>query len=589
MQKDAADRLTKHRASLDSLRKSLDGKRSKQADKEAEQNALMARLSEEISQAAMQTKEKRTRLESARRARQETAAAIQANVEACANSVAVAAAVHRGAVEHFAAAKAAVEQLGECVGARSSAAALSEVERDARAAAVAQLEADQAQAINMRKQAEASKRVATAALDSHTQDAARRARAHEVEVRRAEERVSTATALRDLASRRWLQDEDSAALAEAEKKAQSAVESAVEALSAAKERRNAARTTDAEASAKFYSALEKSTSDFNSRQHVAATMIARVDASKKIHRDSVKAHNCAVAALKVVQTEHASQRVRLEEALKAEVDKTAEALNLAEEALEAAQKEQSETPQRHAEDAEALVLQRQEESEATLIAAVGEARISAAEAHDDAQEIEESSNGPQELDLLLTSAIGHFDDRQRLAQEMAQAHQDARDAVDEAQKELEGSKQKLAEAESSIPGEAHRELRQRVASVEAKVEYLLQVADEREAALSGAQDAVQTAAEELKDLEEQQKLTPKGVVPLDMLVRGELATVSELIDDRRKARTKVLEEAKGASTEWAAKRQELSVSLHTASLQVAAAEDAVEATKQLRKTVAGAL
>merc|ERR1712136_639888 len=175
-----------------------------------------------------------------------------------------------------------------------------------------------------------------------------------------------------------------------------------------------------------------------------------------------------------------------------------------------------------------------------------------------------------------------------LAQEMAQAHQDARDAVDEAQKELEGSKQKLAEAESSIPGEAHRELRQRVASVEAKVVYLLQVADEREAALSGAQDAVQTAAEELKDLEEQQKLTPKGVVPLDMLVRGELATVSELIDDRRRARTKVLEEAKGASTEWAAKRQELSVSLHTASLQVAAAEDAVEATKQLRKTVAGA-
>jgi len=388
-------------------------------------------------------------------------------------------------------------------------------------------------------------------------------------------------------SRRSLQDQDSAALADAEKKAQSTYESAVEALSAAKERRNAARKTDAEMSAKFYSGLEKATSDFNSRQHVASTVSGRVDASKKIHRDTMKAHSCAVAALKTVQTEHESQRARLEGVLKKEVDTTAEALKLAEEALEVAQREQSETPQRHAEDAEALILKRQEESEATLIAAMGEARISAAEAHDDAQEIEESNGGPQELDLLLTSAIGHFDDRQRVAQEMAQAHQDARDALEEAQKELEESKQKL-EAEPTTE-EGTRELKQRVAGVEAKVEYLLQVADERAAAMSGAQDAVQTAAEELKGLEEQQKLTPKHVIQLDKLVRNELEIVSGLIDERKKARTKVLEEAQTASTEWVAKRQELNVSLHNASLQVAVAEDAVEATKNLRRTVTGAL
>merc|ERR1712136_216081 len=117
----------------------------------------------------------------------------------------------------------------------------------------------------------------------------------------------------------------------------------------------------------------------------------------------------------------------------------------------------------------------------------------------------------------------------------------------------------------------------------------LQVADEREAALSGAQDAGQTAAEELRGLEEQQKLTPKMVVPLDKLVRDELETLSTLIDDRKKARIKVLEDAQAASAEWAAKRKELSVSLHNASLQVSVAEDAVEATKQLRKTVTGAM
>ena len=54
----------------------------------------MDRLSEEVAQASVQTKEKRDRLESARRACQETATAMQAKVEARANSVNVAVAVH---------------------------------------------------------------------------------------------------------------------------------------------------------------------------------------------------------------------------------------------------------------------------------------------------------------------------------------------------------------------------------------------------------------------------------------------------------------------------------------------------------------
>ena len=47
--------------------------------------------------------------------------------------------------------------------------------------------------------------------------------------------------------------------------------------------------------------------------------------------------------------------------------------------------------------------------------------------------------------------IGHFDDWQRLAQEIAQAHHDARDAMEAARKKLEQSNQTLAEAESTEP------------------------------------------------------------------------------------------------------------------------------------------
>ena len=71
----------------------------------------MTRLSEDISQASVQTTEKRDRLESARRACQETAAAIQAKMEACANSVDVAVPMHSTAVKHFAATEIAAVQL----------------------------------------------------------------------------------------------------------------------------------------------------------------------------------------------------------------------------------------------------------------------------------------------------------------------------------------------------------------------------------------------------------------------------------------------------------------------------------------------
>ena len=158
----------------------------------------MARLSEEIIQAAQQTKEKRSRLETARRAREETAAAVQANIDACMDAFALASAVHTAAVEHHTAMKAAVQRLKEHVTTRTSAVALAEVELETRQAAVASQEVESAQAIEMGRQAESALRVEKAALDSYTQDVTRDAKAHEMEVRKANERIATTTALREL-------------------------------------------------------------------------------------------------------------------------------------------------------------------------------------------------------------------------------------------------------------------------------------------------------------------------------------------------------------------------------------------------------
>ena len=125
----------------------------------------MARLSEEITQVAQQTKEKRSRLETARRAREECSPE-QQNIDSCKDTFALASAVHNAAVEHHTAMKAAVQRLNEHVTTRTSAVALVEVELETRQAAVSSQEAESAQAIEMRRQAESAMRVARHLLDS---------------------------------------------------------------------------------------------------------------------------------------------------------------------------------------------------------------------------------------------------------------------------------------------------------------------------------------------------------------------------------------------------------------------------------------
>ena len=75
---------------------------------------------------------------------------------------------------------------------------------------------------------------------------------------------------------------------------QSVLDSAEEAFGTARERCDAAWTTDAETA-----------SNFNRRQHVPTVVSTEVDESKQVHRDATKDHNCVVAAV-VQQVEEVS-------------------------------------------------------------------------------------------------------------------------------------------------------------------------------------------------------------------------------------------------------------------------------------------
>ena len=142
------------------------------------------------------------------------------------------------------------------------------------------------------------------------------------------------------------------------------------------------------------------------------------------------------------------------------------------------------------------------------------------------------------------------------------------------EKSWKKSKNQLAQAdttEGEASKEANVELKQRVASAKAKEANFEEFADQRKSSHKATHGTVQAAAEVLKALEEQQKLTPKAIAPLDVVVRGELETVSEVIDIHTQGCIRLLAKAQAASANLGMKRQELSVSSRIA-------EDAVEAT-----------
>ena len=147
----------------------------------------------------------------------------------------------------------------------------------------------------------------------------------------------------------------------------------------------------------------------------------------------------------------------------------------------------------------------------------------------------------------MTRAIVHFDDSERLSDETAQAHQDAVkvEKLDESKKQLD--RVEAIDMEGEASKQANVELKQRVASAKVKVANLEKFADQRKSSHQATHGAVHAAAEDLKALEEQQKLTPKAIAPLDLVVRRELETVSELTDNHKQEYDRLLAEAQAAS------------------------------------------
>lgn len=151
------------------------------------------------------------RFETARRARMEATARIRSRVESATVKKVEAEARNGAAIERHAAMSAVSVVLQERVKARQDEVKSAERDRDNRKAVSLTAAAESSDAERLRRQAEAEATAAAAAVSSHIGDTALRSRAHEVEIRRARERASKASALRDMRTRGLLAGDDRAA------------------------------------------------------------------------------------------------------------------------------------------------------------------------------------------------------------------------------------------------------------------------------------------------------------------------------------------------------------------------------------------
>jgi len=123
------------------------------------------------------------------------------------------------------------------------------------------------------------------------------------------------------------------------------------------------------------------------------------------------------------------------------------------------------------------------------------------------------------------------------------------------------------------------------AALEAVVKHLDHVLQEKEEANKAASAALAAAKQELQQIGENEKNAPLKVVPIEKLVREELAIVDAGLAIHQEQGSVILEAAKKKASDWSREKEELSADIHRAQLQIQVAKQDVVATREVTKTL----
>jgi len=523
----------------------------------------------------------------------ESTAQIRSQVESATAKKVEAEARNGAAIERHSAMSAVLLVLQERVQARQDEVKSAERDRDNRRAVSLTAAAESADAERLRRQAEGQASAAAAAVASHIGDTARRSRAHEVEIRRAQERASKASALRDMRTRSLLVGEDRTAFESPENAANAAADVLEKALAMATQLRDETAARDQERLAALETVAKTTSLKLVDRERVAASFAARVDETETAVRVSSAAHAAAEAALKAVEEELETIQQRVQGPLTKQAQECAAHLKDTVNILARIKKtgEEDQTPLRHAEDAETLLLKSQQQSEQSILQSIDEAQMIAAEAHEDAvvaSDDDELGTVVQyfsNTDMLVKSAEARLADHERNAKDAADAHNEVVAAFEAAKQELENNSS-LPDDDSSndalMMASNGRHLR---AVLEARLNDLKVVAHDKETASLAASAAAAAAKEELQGLKSRHESAQIAAQPLKKIIREELRIIGQWLKVHCERQSAILAEAGERKAAWTKEKDLLSADLHRAQLQAAVAEEGVNVASGLAKTL----
>eukprot|EP00932_Pfiesteria_piscicida_P013311 SRR837773.2484.p1 GENE.SRR837773.2484~~SRR837773.2484.p1 ORF type:complete len:810 (-),score=378.26 SRR837773.2484:46-2115(-) len=615
VEREAITRLSTHKFSLDQLLKELLTKRSSRADTGVRKTAEAKRLTEDLAMAKETTQAARAKLEAARSKNMQMAAELKSKIDDAEQNVSNASIAQAVASEHHVALKKAVAALNERLESCTADLTRFEIERDGKQHARDAAQRDLQEAVDDLKGYQTAASQAALALASHTETSARRARAHEAEVRRAKEYAAQAVALRDTRSRGMILGDDRPAFEPAEHQALQVAEAASEQLKLAVQRQEESARADKEKLGTLKVTNEHAAADVRRRELVVSKLAERFAGTEAALQAATIKFNCAKAAVTATEEDRDSLKKKVEGPLQKSMDECSTKLKEAEKTLAdlRARQDTDLAPFRHAEEAESVLLKQYESQEAVLVQLLDEARTLAAEAVEDQAEPKAGAAGYEQISFTLESCKARLADRKRDVAAAEEAARAAADALSNAEQDLREPERRLenlleyrarllqaepprddsddedsdyeererererarAEQAAAPPSESEDQelsaLRQRISGLKATVEELRQVAADKQAASEAAAKALRGVEAEIKDLESQKTSAP--LPSIMRMLEAELDKVAEYTNLHESRAQAALDTSRKVAEEWAAEKAALRQELQRAAVQVEVANN----------------
>jgi len=620
---ESRNKLSTHRYSLQELERELNSLKQKKSDTESSKTSEIASLEEGLKAAAEATRTGKEKFEGAR-TKLSTAEAEGKNKIVDSDGKVQAALIKRTAgEEHFNSMNAAFLVMSDRLQQREKEAKKLAIEREVANKAKVQVESELNTVKDDVRTWTNKQRNTAAALASHIESSARRARAFEAEVRRATECANHANQLRDKRTRGELMGEDRKGLENAEQLANKGAESAGKGLEKTKKKADESLKNDKEKLVQLKSDDEQAMASLKRYEVVLRSMqthLTEVDTKLKYASERLA---CAKEAQNVAMKDNKAHKERVEGELTKNRNDADKQWKEAKDAAAAVRKQVDDDliPLKHKEEAERVVFEQAEQAEKSLIQLLDEARTVLQEAKAIQYEAKPEDIGKIEQgdrrSVLIEGAKQRVADSSATLKRATAAAKEAQKATNEAQEdlkkkeqdtkeelerfraeveeayrqEMEGegfSEEELAEfaaAEEDAGGsEELKKLKEESTLAKAVADDLALVNEEQQSALSAATAADEAAHAELTQLEEEEK---KAEMPplTAYYVNQELQTVQESMKIHEDAQTVLMEAEKKRKEDWDREKTRLQEELHQAGISIDVAKDDLAAAKNIKNSL----